>query len=72
MRQRRRAASRLFAESEPYRITVRDQAGTIFSRERRAASLFLSAQGLEEQSEIVKIERIDRSTGEVLGGLYLE
>jgi hypothetical protein len=55
-----------------YRITVRDQAGTISSSERRAASLFLSAQNLNEQSEIVKIERIDPFTGDVLGGLYLE
>jgi hypothetical protein len=55
-----------------YRITVRDQAGIISSRERRAASVFLSAQDLDGQSEIVKIERIDPFTGEVLGGLYLE
>ena len=55
-----------------YRITVRDQAGTISSRERRAASLFLSAQDLDEHSDIVKIERIDPSSGKVLGGLYLE
>jgi hypothetical protein len=55
-----------------YRITVRDQAGTISSRERRAASLFLSAQDLDEESEIVKIERIDPSSGKVLGGVYLE
>ena len=55
-----------------YRVTVRDPAGRISSRERRAASLFLSAQDLDEQSEIVKIERIDPSSGKVLGGLYLE
>jgi hypothetical protein len=55
-----------------YRITVRDQAGTIFWRESRAASLFLSVRNLDEQSEVVKIERIDPSSGAVLGGLYLE
>lgn len=55
-----------------YRITVQDQAGTISSRERRAASLFLSAQDLDEHSDIVKIERIDPSSRKVLGGLYLE
>jgi hypothetical protein len=55
-----------------YRITVRDQAGRLSSHERRAASLYLSAQDLDEQSEIVKIERIDPFTGDVLGGLYLE
>jgi hypothetical protein len=55
-----------------YRITVRDQAGILSSSERRSASLVLSAQDLDEQSEIVKIERIDPFSGEVLGGLYLE
>jgi hypothetical protein len=55
-----------------YRITVRDQAGTISSHDRRAVSLFESAQNLDEKPEIVKIERIDPLTGEVLGGLYLE
>jgi hypothetical protein len=55
-----------------YRITVRDRAGIISSHERRAASLFLSAQDLDEQSQIINIERIDPSSGDVLGGLYLE
>jgi hypothetical protein len=55
-----------------YRITMRDQAGTISSSERRAASVLLSAQDVDEQSEIIKIERIDPSSGGVLGGLYLE
>jgi hypothetical protein len=55
-----------------YRITVRDQAGTLSSHDKRAVSLFESAQNLDEESEIVKIERIDPFTGEVLGGFYLE
>ena len=55
-----------------YRITVRDQEGKIFDRETRAASLALSVQDLDQQSQIVKVERIHPSTGEVLGGLYNE
>jgi hypothetical protein len=50
-----------------YRVTVRDQKGKIAARETRAASLVLSVQDLDEKSEIVKVERIHPSTGEVLG-----
>jgi len=55
-----------------YRITVRDQDGKISDREARAASLILSVQDLDERFEVVKIERIHPTTGEVLGGFYNE
>jgi hypothetical protein len=55
-----------------YRITVRDQEGKISDHETKAASLALSVEDLEEQCEIIKIERIHPSTGEVLGGFYNE
>jgi hypothetical protein len=55
-----------------YRVTVRDQEGKISARETRATSLVLSVQDLDEQSDIVKVERIHPSTGEVLGGFYNE
>ena len=55
-----------------YRITVRDREGKIYSRERRAASLYLAAQGQNLDSQIVKIERIHPITGKVLGGFYNE
>jgi hypothetical protein len=47
-------------------ISLRDQEGKISDRETRAASLVLSVKDLDEQSEIVKVERIHPSTGEVL------
>ena len=55
-----------------YRITVRDQDGKVSDRETTAASLFLAVQDQDEQSAVVKVERIHPSTGEVLGGFYNE
>ena len=55
-----------------YRITVRDQDRKIADYETKAASLRLVVEGLDEQSEVVKVERIHPSTGEVLGGYYNE
>jgi hypothetical protein len=55
-----------------YRITVRDRQGRISSRETRASSLYLAAQGQDEQFEVVKVERIHSITGKVLGGFYNE
>jgi hypothetical protein len=45
------------------RITDRDQNGIISQRETEAAKLHLAVEG---PNEIVKIERIHLSTGEVL------
>jgi hypothetical protein len=55
-----------------YRITVRDLDGKVSDRETKAASLFLAVQDQDEQSAVVKVERIHPSTGEVLGGFYNE
>jgi hypothetical protein len=55
-----------------YRITVRHQDGKISDHEIKAKSLRLAVQREYEPSELVKVERIDPSTGEVLGGLYNE
>jgi hypothetical protein len=55
-----------------YRITVRDRAGKISSRETRAASLYLAVQGQDVNFEVVKVERIHPITGKVLGGFYNE
>ena len=55
-----------------YRITVRDQDGNVSDRETKATCLFSAVEDLDEQSAIVKVERIHPSTGEVLGGFYNE
>lgn len=55
-----------------YRITVRDKDGRISHREVQAPSLHLAVEGQDEHFEIVKVERIHPSTGEVLGGYYNE
>jgi hypothetical protein len=55
-----------------YRITVRDQNGKMSDHETKAASMRLAIQREYEPSELVKVERIDPSTGEVLGGFYNE
>jgi hypothetical protein len=55
-----------------YRITVRDREGKVSSRETRAASLYLAAQGQDVRFEIIKVERIHPITGKVLGGFYNE
>ncbi len=38
--------------------------------ETKAASMRLAVQAQDESSQFVKVERIDPSTGEVLGGFY--
>jgi hypothetical protein len=55
-----------------YRITVRDQEGKISDLERRAASMVQSVQDLDEQLEVVKIERLHPHTGKVIGALYID
>jgi hypothetical protein len=55
-----------------YRITVRGKDGRISDHEIEAPSLHLAVQGQDEHSKVVKVERIDASTGEVLGGFYNE
>jgi len=57
-----------------YRVTVRHQDGTISFRKMKAPSLRLAVHvhGLDEHSEVVKVERINASNGEVFGGLYDE
>jgi hypothetical protein len=55
-----------------YRITVREEDGELTQRETEAASLHMAVERADELYEVVKIERIDRSTGEVLGGFYNE
>ena len=57
-------------EMNDYRIRVRDQDGAISDHERKAASLSLAVQGLDKQSEVVKIERIDPLSKEVLTEFY--
>jgi len=57
-----------------YRVTVRHKDGTISDRNTKAPSLRLAVHvhGLDEHSEVVKVERIDAFNGEVFGGLYNE
>jgi hypothetical protein len=59
-----------FFELNGYRIRVRDQDGAISDHERKAASLRLAVQGLDEQSEVLKVERIDPLSKEVLNEFY--
>jgi hypothetical protein len=57
-----------------YRVTVRHQDGTVSDRKTKAPSLRLAlhVHGLDEHSEVVKVERINASNREVFGGLYNE
>ena len=54
-----------------YRITVRKEDGKLSVQETEAANLQLVLES-HEQSDVVKVERIDRETGEVLGGFYIK
>ena len=53
---------------------MRHQDGTISDRKTKAPSLRLAVHvhGLDKHSEVVKVERINPSTGELLGGSYNE
>jgi hypothetical protein len=55
-----------------YRVTVKDRHGNLSDFERSAIKIQMAAQGYNGTSEIIKIERLDRITGEVLGGIYNE
>jgi hypothetical protein len=59
-------------EMNDYRITVRHKDGKISDHEKKAASLSLAVQGLDEQSEVIKVERIDPLSKEVLNEFYNE
>jgi hypothetical protein len=59
-----------FFEMNDYRICVRDQDGAISDHERKAASLSLAVQGLDEQSEVLHVGRIDSLSKEVLNQFY--
>ena len=61
-----------FFEMNDYRITVRDKDGKISDHERKAASLRLAVQSLDAQSEVLKVERIDPLSKEVLNEFYNE
>jgi hypothetical protein len=53
-----------------YRITVRDEDGKLSQRETEAASLHMAIERADELYDVVKIEHIDWSTGELLSGFY--
>ena len=56
-----------------YRITVRDEDGELSQCETEAAGLHvIQLMCTLNSHDVVKIERIDRSTGEVIGGSYNE
>jgi hypothetical protein len=55
-----------------YRITRREEDGKLSIQETEGESLQLLLQRQDERSDVVKIERIDRETGEVLGGFYIK
>jgi hypothetical protein len=55
-----------------YRITFRDEDGKMSDRQTEAESLHLAVKRPDELFEVVKIERIHPTTGEVLGGYYNE
>jgi hypothetical protein len=56
-----------------YRITLRNADGVTSTYETRAASMRLALERLgEEDFEVIKTERLDPVTGQVLGGFYLE
>jgi hypothetical protein len=53
-----------------YRITFRNKDGEISVRETEAANLQLVLESHQE-SDILKVERIDPKSGEVFGGFYI-
>jgi hypothetical protein len=55
-----------------YRITVREEDGKLSVHETEGESLQLVLQSQDERSDVVKIERIDRKTGQVIGGFYIK
>jgi hypothetical protein len=55
-----------------YRITVRDQNGKVSHYETSAPSLYLAGRTYTAASEVLKVERINPLTEEVLGGFYNE
>jgi hypothetical protein len=55
-----------------YRITVRGRDGKIFDYQIEAASLYLAEHGQDEHFEVLKAERIDPVSGEVLYEFYNE
>jgi hypothetical protein len=50
-----------------YRVTVRREDGKLSVQETEAGNLQIVLQS-HDQSDVVKVERIDPLTGEVLGG----
>jgi hypothetical protein len=63
-----RSASNILEEKEMhlYNITVRDEDGTISAQQATAPSLRLAARGRDARLELLRVQRIDPSTGEVL------
>ena len=55
-----------------YRVTLRDQNGGMTNHQIEAASLHLAAQAQDKRFEVVKAERIDPISGEVLYEFYNE
>jgi hypothetical protein len=55
-----------------YRITLRNADGVISTYETRADSTRLALERLGEDFVVIKTERIDPITGQVLGGFYIE
>jgi hypothetical protein len=55
-----------------YRITVREEDGKLSVHETEGDSLQVVLQSQDEQSDVVKVERIDPETGEVIGGYYIK
>ena len=55
-----------------YRITVREEDGKLSVYETEGESLQLVLERQDERSDVVKIERIDRETGQVIGGFYIK
>jgi hypothetical protein len=49
-----------------YRITVRDRHGKLSDHETKAAKIHLAVQSQDDQSEVVKVERIHPSPGKCL------
>jgi hypothetical protein len=55
-----------------YRLTFRDGGGKMHQSEVMAPSMSTAVSGNNTSSDLVKVERIHPSTGEVLGGFYNE
>jgi len=72
MTKKQHIRSHIYLEPNLYRVTLRHQNGKISAHESRAESMFLAVRGNDRQSQVVSVERIDLSTGEVLGGFYTE